>query len=153
MSKILVVEDDVDLCGTYQDALEAAGHTVQAVCTGTEAVDALIYRRFAPEIVILDLQLPGNSGIMILGVIRGLPRLHRTKVIIVSGHPDAGQWAVTQWGADLFLQKPVALDVLKRTIDEFITAAGTKPIVTAFQFNASHARPVHARPASAPDGS
>lgn len=154
MAKILIVEDDIDLCGTYQDALEAAGHTVRVISTGTEAVDCLIYRRFVPEVVILDLQLPGNSGIMILGIIRGMPRLHRTKVIIASGHTDAGQWAVTQWGADLFLEKPVPLDLLKRSIDEFISrAAGTKPSILPLRFDSAHARSVGAHPSPAPDGS
>lgn len=119
MAKVLVVEDDIDLCGTVVDALEAAGHTVYSVFTGTDAVDLLVYRRVVPDVVVLDLQLPGNSGLMILGVIRGLPRLHKTRVIITSGHPDTGQWAVSQWGADMFLKKPVSFDVLKRTIDEY----------------------------------
>jgi DNA-binding response OmpR family regulator len=127
MAKVLVVEDDIDLCETYADALGAAGHTVYSVFTGNEAVDSLVHRRIVPDVVVLDLQLPGNSGIIILGVIRGMVRLRKTKVIIASGHPDTGQWAVAQWGADLFLQKPISLDKLKRTVDEFIaSSASTK---------------------------
>ncbi len=151
MAKVLVVEDDIDLCGTVVDALEAAGHTVYSAYTGTDAVDMLVYRRIVPDVVVLDLQLPGNSGIMILGVIRGLPRMHKTRVIITSGHVDTGQWAVSQWGADLFLQKPVSFDVLKRAIDEFTSRSRTTTAV----IDATNTTTAHASGAGlshAPDG-
>jgi CheY-like chemotaxis protein len=133
MVQILIVEDDVDLCETYLDLFQAEGHTVLTVHTGTDAIDTLIRRRFLPDVVILDLQLPGDSGIVVLGLIRRLPRLRLTKVIIASGQIEAGQWAVKQLGADLFLGKPIALDVLKRTIDDCATtrSAELRPIPPA----------------------
>lgn len=120
MAKIVVIEDDIDLCDTLRDALGAAGHTViDTFYSGTEAIEAFVRKRIFCDVVVLDMQLPGDSGMVVLGLIRRLPRLKMVKVIIASGHVDAGQWAVKQWGADLFLQKPISLDVLKRTIHEF----------------------------------
>ncbi|GEM_PF-1644461 len=119
MAKILIVEDNVDLAETYRDFLEFAGHVVTLVYNGTEAIEYLIRRRLVPDVIILDMQLPGDSGVVVLGLIRGMPRLVRAKVIIASGHTDISQWAIKQWGADLFLQKPISLEVLKRTIDDF----------------------------------
>jgi DNA-binding response OmpR family regulator len=153
MAKVFVVEDDIDLCETYVDALESAGHTVYSAYTGTEAVDALIRRRAAPDVVVLDLQLPGNSGIVILGVIRGLSRLCKTKVIIASGYLDTGQWAVSQWGADLFLEKPISMDVLTRTIDEFTSSpAGSGPTGTQYERETPVARVVNPPATHAPNG-
>lgn len=119
MVKVVVIEDDIDLCDTLYDALKADGHTVDTYYTGTEAIDAFIRKRISADVVVLDMQLPGDSGMVVLGLIRRLPRLKKTRVIISSGHADAGLWAVKQWGADLFLQKPISLDVLKRTVHEF----------------------------------
>jgi two-component system OmpR family response regulator len=131
MAIVLVVEDDIDLCDTYVDILKSSGYEVHRATTGTEAIDALIHDRLKPDVVILDIQIPGNSGILVLSLIRGLPRLHNTKVIIASGHTDTGQWAVSQWRADLFLQKPIPTDLLKRTINDFTSApANSEPGIT-----------------------
>lgn len=124
MAKITVIEDDMDLCDTLKDALEIAGHKVEAYYSGTEAIDAFVRRRVVPDVVVLDMQLPGTSGMVVLGLIRRMPRMTKTRIIISSGHADAGQWAVKQWGADLFLQKPLSLDVLKKVINEFTRESG-----------------------------
>lgn len=150
MATVLVVEDEVDLCDIYKDALEAAGHTVHVASTGTQAVDSLIRRRIRPDVVILDMQLPGDSGLVVLGMIRSVQRLAKTKVIIASGHPDAGQWAVSQWGGDLFLQKPISLDVLKGTIDDF--ASGRTEKTDARSTPLPGARPTFVSRHPAPDG-
>ncbi|HEX2996813.1 MAG TPA: response regulator [Anaerolineales bacterium] len=134
MAKILIVEDNVDLAETYRDFLEFAGHVVTLVHNGTEAIEYLIRRRLVPDVIILDMQLPGDSGVVVLGLIRGMPRLVRAKVIIASGHADISQWAIKQWGADLFLQKPISLEVLKRTIDDF-SISSASPSATSGLFS------------------
>jgi two-component system phosphoglycerate transport system response regulator PgtA len=114
--KILIVEDDFDLCETYTDVLENEGHDLVAISTCTQAIECLIRNRMKPDVVILDLNLSGESGLIVLGLIRRLPKLINTKVIIASGYPDLAKRAIEQWGADLFLPKPVAIDVLKNTV-------------------------------------
>ncbi len=118
MVKILIVEDDFDICETYIDVLENEGHDLLAISTCEQAVDCLIRNRMKPDVVILDLNLSGESGLVILGLIRRLPKLANTKVIIASGYPDLAKRAIKQWGADLFLSKPVSMDKLKSTVHE-----------------------------------
>ncbi len=116
MSKILIVEDEADLCETYTDALELDGHDVSSAGSSADALRCLVIGRMRPDVVILDMQLSGDSGIVILGLIRRLPRLGHTKVIIASGHPDMVKYAISQWGADLFLPKPVSLTEMRQVI-------------------------------------
>jgi CheY-like chemotaxis protein len=118
MVNILIVEDDIDLCETYRDALERVGHTVEVASSSKQAMDCLTVKRMKPDVVILDMQLHRESGSVILALIRRLPQLDHTKVIIASGYANRGKRAKTMWRADLFLQKPVALDQLRQTISK-----------------------------------
>jgi DNA-binding response OmpR family regulator len=118
MVKILIVEDDIDLCDTYKDILEAEGHNVDVRYTGSDGVDYLMSLLNKPDIVILDMHLPGDSGVMVLSLIHHLPRLKNTRVVVASGLHDLAQWAVKQWGADAFLKKPVPLQALVKTVQE-----------------------------------
>src|SRR4051812_16388824 len=106
MAKILVVEDEPELCEIYTDILENDGHTVITAKSSATAIQEL--GKFAPEVVFLDIQLPGGSGLMVLSYIRRLPRLRNTKVVIISGHVEMKIQAVKEWGADLFLSKPIS---------------------------------------------
>jgi CheY-like chemotaxis protein len=115
----MIVEDNIELCAAYRDLLESLGHEVDVSFTGTDAMDRLMKGRFDPDVVILDMQLPGHSGVVILGLIRRLPRLSHTKVVVSSGYPDLARQALDQWGADRFLPKPVSLMELKHVITEY----------------------------------
>lgn len=123
MATILIVEDDVDLCETYMDLLECAGHDVHAVGSSAHALDYLLRDRKRPDLVLLDMNLPGESGIVVLGLIRRLPGLSQTKVVIVSGYPEMAMKAIQQWGADQFLCKPVSMEQLKTTVQGYIPMA------------------------------
>lgn len=117
--KILIVEDDLDLVETYTDLLESEGHQVHAITNSTQALDYLLIARNRPDLVILDMHLPGGSGFLVLGLVRKLPRLAQTQVIVASGFPEMAQRAVDNWGASVFLQKPIQLDALRTTIQRF----------------------------------
>jgi DNA-binding response OmpR family regulator len=106
MSKILIVDDDVEICDTFTDILRHAGYDVHVVKSGTEAFRVL--RRVAPDVVLLDMNMPGVSGILTLSFIKHLTRLAQTRIIIVSGHPDLAATAKAVWGADMYLAKPVS---------------------------------------------
>ncbi len=122
MSKVLIIDDDEEICETFSDILKHAGHDVHILKTGAEAFRVL--PKLVPDVVLLDMHMPGvsgvltlsfirrlsrlsQSGVLTLSFIRRLSRLSQTKVIIVSGHPELAESAKAIWGADLFLAKPV----------------------------------------------
>ncbi len=106
MGKILIVDDDVEICDTFSDILKHAGHEVHVVRSGTEAFRVL--RRVSPDVVLLDMNLPGVSGVLLLSYIRHIRHLAHARIIIVSGHPELAASAEAVWGADLSLAKPVS---------------------------------------------
>jgi two-component system phosphate regulon response regulator PhoB len=99
----LVVEDSQTQAMILAEALQAAGFEVEIIVTGDAALARLA--DVVPDVVVLDLHLPGVSGTDILRHIRAEARLDQTRVIVVTIEPQAAD--VIQDEADLVLLKPV----------------------------------------------
>jgi len=112
-SRILVVEDDPSTSEMLCDWLVGEGHTVDSVDTVAAARQYLEHR--APELVLLDLGLPDESGLDFLPELKDSGEL--VSVIVLTGTTDT-QTVVEAMlrGADHFLSKPVALEVLRKTL-------------------------------------
>lgn len=80
MKHILVVDDDEHIGNLLEEALTKEGYGVSRAYSGTEAV--LVLSRFRPDLILLDLMLPGLCGEEVLGKIQGIP------VIILSAKAD-----------------------------------------------------------------
>ena len=102
MRHILVVDDDIHIGNLLQEALEGEGCRVSRAYSGSEAVLAL--ERERPDLVLLDLMLPGLSGEEVL------PRLAGVPVIVVSAKADTdSKAALLLGGAADYVTKPFAL--------------------------------------------
>lgn len=101
----LIIEDEEDLADLFAMALSSAGFETEVIRSGDMAMARL--GMVAPDIVILDLHLPGVGGRSILHRIRSDPRLAGTRVIISTA--DAQMAQMVQDQADLVLIKPVSL--------------------------------------------
>ena len=113
MTRILVVEDDADLVETYVDLLESKGFTVFSASRASEAVQFAMHS--PPSIVILDLSLPGGSGMGVLDFVRSQKLLKETKVIVVTGHSEMTDATAIE-KADIVLSKPISNDQLLKMI-------------------------------------
>lgn len=80
--KILIVEDDVALANLYKTELETKGNTVVHVAEGLQAVDSI--RQNKPDLVLLDIMLPGKNGLEILQDMRSDAELKEVKVIMLT---------------------------------------------------------------------
>lgn len=118
MGKILIVEDDADLVETYTDLLEMHHHSVSSVGKANDAI-ALV-TRFKPNVVLLDLNLAGYSGAIVISMIRGYPPLKNTKIVVVTGHPEMLRDSPDSSRVDLILSKPVSNDHLLEIVKRFI---------------------------------
>jgi len=98
-----VVEDNRDLSEVFAEALAEAVFTVEIISHGDAALARLA--ETAPEIVTLDMHLPGVGGDTILHYIRTHPRLAKTRVVIASADEIMSQALEAE--ADLTLLKPV----------------------------------------------
>lgn len=110
-SRLLLVEDDSAVARLMRRALEEAGYTTDCVFSALEARSALAAGAERPSAVLLDLQLPDDSGLSLLQEFRAT--CPDTPVIIVTGQRgDADIVRGLDAGADDYLVKPFALSVL-----------------------------------------
>lgn len=105
----LIVEDNADLAAIFSEALKAAGFEIEVVPDGHAALARLAAAR--PDIVVLDLYLPGVSGLDILEWIRADARLAGMYTILTTA--DVRIAATLQGQADLVLVKPVGFAQLR----------------------------------------
>jgi two-component system response regulator AtoC len=105
MADILIVEDDIDLTDTYRDLLEERGHTVRSATRLSEATELL--EKKTPNIITLDLSLPGGTSSGITQFMRAAKKTGRSRIIVISGHPEMMSGADWMDYIDLVLTKPV----------------------------------------------
>ncbi len=107
-TQILLVEDDQGLAEITQEYLESKDLTVTIVGDGLEAVDAIIDGQ--PDLVILDLMLPGLDGISVCKKVRDK---YKGPILMLTASADPFDQVVgLEMGADDFVQKPVEPRIL-----------------------------------------
>jgi DNA-binding response OmpR family regulator len=117
MAKILVVDDEMQLLEYTKPSLEKRGYEVITASTAQEAME--IYPKENPEIVLLDLGLPGTNGRDVLKDIKA--KAPQIKVVIISGYTDPDtKKELISLGADYFLNKPVIPAKLYELIKEIL---------------------------------
>lgn len=113
MAKILLVDDDKDLCSVLEDGLLDLQYTVEMVHTGTEGRERLLM--FNYDVVILDWDLPGIPGVSILKEFRD--RGNATPVIMLTGKSSTVDKEMgLDTGADDYLTKPFSMRELQARI-------------------------------------
>src|SRR5512138_601295 len=80
----LIVEDDRDIAALFRHVLDIAGYRTEVVMHGGEAVERL--QAVTPDIVLLDLSLPGVPGAVILEDMKADERLREVPVVVVTAH-------------------------------------------------------------------
>src|SRR5436190_14722154 len=102
MQRILVVEDEMQIARTLRDYLEVAGYGVTVVGDGESALASARGER--PDLVVLDLGLPGMDG---LDIARELRRTANTPIVMLTARGDESDRVVgLEIGADDYLVKP-----------------------------------------------
>ncbi len=105
MSRILVVEDDRDIADLVRHYLTRAGHQVETFASGSEAV--LRVREEVPDLLILDLMLPGMSGLEVCRTLRADADTSRLPIIMVTARAQEGDRVLgLESGADDYVTKP-----------------------------------------------
>ena len=117
----LIIEDDRDIAALFRHVLDIAGYHTKIEMHGKEAVKHLGSVR--PDIVLLDLHLPGVSGVQILEQIRADERLKSVPVVVITAYSrDADSLPVEP---DLVLLKPVNLEQLSNLVQRLRTTPGS----------------------------
>jgi type II secretory ATPase GspE/PulE/Tfp pilus assembly ATPase PilB-like protein/ActR/RegA family two-component response regulator len=104
-AKVLLVDDEDQLRRVMRDLLERDGYSVTEARDGVEALDQI--DRHAPDIIVLDLSLPGLDGYGVLAHLRSRPATVDIPVVVLTAQGDEdNEVRVFEMGADDFLSKP-----------------------------------------------
>ena len=113
--KVLVVDDNVDTVLSFSMLLRASGHDVQTAHDGWKAVEAAIDYR--PDIMLLDIGLPGLNGYEVAKQIRQHPDLQHVVLVALTGYgQDSDRQASGQAGFTHHLVKPARFDELQKIL-------------------------------------
>ena len=117
MAKILIVEDSPDNMKLFRTLLTLKGHEVTGLTGGDGLLDAV--EGGAPDLVLMDIQLPGKDGFALLREIRSSP-YGTVRVIALTAHAMTGdRERALQAGFDGYITKPIDI----RTFPDLISRA------------------------------
>ena len=120
---MLLVDDEDDLRRVMRDLLEREGFSVQEARDGVQALDEV--DRHAPDIIVLDLNLPGFDGYNVLSQLRSRPATRDIPVVVLTAKGDeANEVKVFELGADDFLSKPFRARALAARLEAVLGRRG-----------------------------
>lgn len=111
LKKILIADDEPDILEIIQFNLQAEGYEVITAKNGNEAIDAA--KKHQPDLIILDIMMPGKNGIEVCNILRMQPAFKETLIIFLSALSDEGtEIRGLETGADDYLTKPIRPKIL-----------------------------------------
>ena len=116
MKKILIVEDEEDLCLLYQEELTDEGYDVTTVREAETALDLLRRERF--DLIVTDIRMPGRDGVELITQIVGLRK--DIPIVINTAYQSYKDDFMT-WAADAYVVKSSSLTELKVRIKDLMT--------------------------------
>jgi len=119
--RVLLVDDDNDILTSMQAAFEPTGAVIESATNGNKAVE--IAEKTSPDIVVLDMMLPGRSGFLVLEKIKARkPRNAPPHIIMITGNPGARHKMYAEsLGVSEYFTKPVKMDKLITTAERLVT--------------------------------
>ena len=121
MSKILIVDDDLASCRTLELHFRGQGHQIATAHSAEEGL--AVAARQAPELIVLDIRMPGSSGL------QALPDFKETcpgaRIIMITAFHDMDSTIqAMQRGADDYIQKPIDIDELDTAVARALRYTG-----------------------------
>jgi twitching motility two-component system response regulator PilH len=116
--RILIVEDHPTMREAMRLVLEGGPHVVAEATDGRAALEAISLE--PPDVVLLDLNIPGASGAEVLEHIKGDPATSDVRVVIVTATGEEGRDLAMRLGADAYLTKPFSPTTLLQTVEQVL---------------------------------
>lgn len=117
---VLIADDDLEILAIVRNVVRTKGFTVIEATDGDEAMQRVVESR--PDLVILDVMMPGQSGWEVCRSIRESDALKATKVIMLTGIGEQmNSMTSPLYGADAHLDKPFDIDELSKTIEQVLS--------------------------------
>lgn len=109
--KILIADDEPDILEILQFNLQNEGYEVTTAKSGDDAIEKA--RKYKPDLIMLDIMMPGKTGIEVCNLLRQMPEFKQTLIVFLTAMSDEGtEIKGLETGADDYLTKPVSPKVL-----------------------------------------
>lgn len=113
LGRILVVDDEPEVRAVLRDILSDAGYAVKTAASGVQALTTI--PSFEPDVMLLDLQMPGVTGVEVLAHVRA--RYPELRVIVVTANSDVElARQLLGYGAFDYIAKPFVLEHVEHTV-------------------------------------
>ena len=121
MGTIVVVEDQPDSLKLLATLLTLRGHTVIPLASGDTLVETVRTHAPPPDLVLLDIQLPGRDGYALLQDLKAIKGDHRWKVVALTAHAMAADRAsALAAGFDGYITKPIDIRAFPTEVAGFL---------------------------------
>jgi CheY-like chemotaxis protein len=117
--RVLVGDDNEPMRRLIVELLESDGHEVSQASDTSEVLEQV--SRDRPDLLILDVQMPGGGGVEALRVIRSDPANGRLPVLLLSGSVDLNVDLASDVGADAQLPKPFSIDEFRDAVTSLLS--------------------------------
>jgi CheY-like chemotaxis protein len=123
-TRILIVEDHPTMREAMRLVLEGEGFSIDEAADGRSALDGV--RRDPPDLMFLDLNIPGTSGADVLAALKADPTTADIRVIVVTATGEEGRAQAIRLGADAYFTKPFSPTALLRTVERVLAGGATQ---------------------------
>jgi two-component system alkaline phosphatase synthesis response regulator PhoP len=125
--RILVVDDEEDIQELVRYNLERNGYEVSCVSSGEEAIEGI--RSFKPDLVVLDLMLPGIDGFDVCKILKNDPKTERLPIVMLTAKGEESD-VVTglELGAEDYIVKPFSPQVLLARVRAVLRRVAHEPV-------------------------
>jgi CheY-like chemotaxis protein len=117
-ARILIVEDHPTMREAMRLVLEGEGFDIDEASDGEQALAAV--HEEAPDLVLLDMSIPGVAGPDVLASVKGDPSTSDVRVIVVTATGEEGRAAAMAGGADHYFTKPFSPIALLQAVEEVL---------------------------------
>jgi two-component system phosphate regulon response regulator PhoB len=124
-ARILIVEDHPTMREAMRLVLEGEGFTIDEAPDGERALE--LVRADPPDLVFLDMNIPGPSGAEVLGALRADPATAEVRVIVVTADGEEGRGRAIAMGADEYFTKPFSPITLLQTVEQVLSSPPHAP--------------------------
>jgi DNA-binding response OmpR family regulator len=119
MSRLLVVDDDLDLLTVVKSLLRKKGFKVSTYSDWDKAWEAV--KSYDPQLILLDVFLNGVDGLEICKRLKNSTYTRHIPIIMISSFPGVANTAIYEFGADDFIAKPFEMNELVKKIHRVIS--------------------------------
>lgn len=120
--KILIADDEPDILELLHYNLMKQGYQVYTATNGDEAIEKAKWLR--PDLVILDIMMPGKNGVEVCEILRAQPQFRETLIMFLTAlNDDATQIRGLTMGADDYISKPVSTNVFLSKVQSLLRRA------------------------------